>query len=817
MNESLFNDLFMPEETRNAFRELITFRENSEKRGISDIANNLTVEITEDTDVRSIAKALGKALDKVNLACNKVIYSDRGNLGEFENILYADSDTAIFVLTNCADTLFANISHIEDIFRTTPRTTKVICLPKADCEKLKTEYEGFYYRAIGHQERNHATSEMSAEAISDFTLNQIKNEYGFDYTENFENELKRYVTTVLPRADLKGRAFAEDLRNRVLRHILSVENAQTLTVDFIPYYTKRGDLSEEKPEKNISSPLNDSSPVEKKEEIPEHTADNVFTDNYTVCLSGEEKNDAINVLLLPLSTLGRMQKNFFSVKNSDKIFPGIYQLDPVPKMLSHTLAENGYYLDKILMLETTATVQPANKEITDENHKVVEKFSGTAAEYFKSQMREYLRPSNDDSEIFIEIPIEDKENNDNAYANGINSAVDQIRKIKATSQGKNLNLYVDIHGGLRTTILALEAVLSLLKSEDISPIAVYSIDDSKYEIIIDSNYKMFDFVSGINEFLSFGRIDSLDRYYRANPENEPTELTGPIREIASGISCCNMDVFDEGIKHLSDYFSKSSEEQSHDRYLEIFIDTIKNDYGKLISQNVTIPDKIEWCLKKKFYQQAMTIIESRMPEYLIGNEISAEGSCELFTIKKRKKAVDEWKEDPKAQKDHTRFANWVFITNNFKKLKEEKIIGDIYPSVSHFMPIHNKMRNMRNEINHTGNNPPSENDIRKSIIDYLQEVSKLFSTTTVFEKNKDKVYEFTISKIRDDKKAKIVQGTIKAVPNVTAVLTKNCSQNVISNGAKAGDKLHVRYLNTSNNSLYFTTIDSTPENDSEKQ
>ena len=59
---------------------------------------------------------------------------------------------------------------------------------------------------------------------------------------------------------------------------------------------------------------------------------------------------------------------------------------------------------------------------------------------------------------------------------------------------------------------------------------------------------------------------------------------------------------------------------------EIFakiIDTIEFEYGNLIGENVNRMDIIKWCIKKEFWQQAMTLCTEWLPE-----EIVDRGICE---------------------------------------------------------------------------------------------------------------------------------------------------------------------------------------------
>ena len=79
----------------------------------------------------------------------------------------------------------------------------------------------------------------------------------------------------------------------------------------------------------------------------------------------------------------------------------------------------------------------------------------------------------------------------------------------------------------------------------------------------------------------------------------------------------------------------------------IYIDDIKRDYQNLVLSKYSVVDEINWCIKKKFYQQALTLIESRISKLLFeewkilklntsqwtGNRTSYNETTTSYTIK----------------------------------------------------------------------------------------------------------------------------------------------------------------------------------------
>lgn len=172
----------------------------------------------------------------------------------------------------------------------------------------------------------------------------------------------------------------------------------------------------------------------------------------------------------------------------------------------------------------------------------------------------------------------------------------------------------------------MEATISLLKIEDIHVKEAFSVEfseKSKNSIITSEteNLKIFDFVSGINEFISSGRANTLMSYSSSHSKMDSSEqdFINAIQNVANGIQWCCIPEFENGLKNLQTFFSKNARAKTTDintSYLEIYKTDIKKDYKKLVTQH-NVADEIAWCREKGFYQQALTLIESRVSLLLI--------------------------------------------------------------------------------------------------------------------------------------------------------------------------------------------------------
>lgn len=310
-----------------------------------------------------------------------------------------------------------------------------------------------------------------------------------------------------------------------------------------------------------------------------------------------------NIIVLSMSTLGeKIYPYNFVYKENDKTGEKYYsQLEPISRMI----LEREGSLDKIIILATKST-QKEQEFILDPNGKN-EKRTCSAIDFYKERME-----LKNEEKIKI-VDVEEKE-----FTPAISKVVEMIRSLYAEKKSENeLKLWIDTQGGFRNITLVMNAIISLLKTDNIEPDGIYSVNfNSKAELqpIIDQTetYKIFQFVSGINEFSRYGRAEQLEDYYNSISLSDKPEVIGKMKEITEAIQMCNMIEFEEHLKELRNLVENRID-VSEKSLLNIFWKQIENDYGQLLKESCTGLDIVEWFYKKKFYQQAITYIESKLP------------------------------------------------------------------------------------------------------------------------------------------------------------------------------------------------------------
>lgn len=279
------------------------------------------------------------------------------------------------------------------------------------------------------------------------------------------------------------------------------------------------------------------------------------------------------------------------------------QLEPIPRLMMQMSDENDEFI--IYALCSTATMaKPDDKnKVYDDNKEV----TISAWDYFKERIKAY----NNNVE-YKEIKLDNLSNPYQAIAEVINS----VRENYKESEDR---LWVDTHGGLRDIAQIFSALISLLKVDNIVPDEIFGVEFGKNLIISQKEaFNIFEYVSGMNDFINFGSAEVLKKYYGGKKNKNVEEILNAMDEIAEGTQLCDPDKYTNGIKDLRESIKDIEDEP----LLGIFAEYIKRDYGEeLIPKDPSKKDAkipplaiIERCLNKGLYQQALTFLESMMPD-----------------------------------------------------------------------------------------------------------------------------------------------------------------------------------------------------------
>lgn len=246
--------------------------------------------------------------------------------------------------------------------------------------------------------------------------------------------------------------------------------------------------------------------------------------------------------------------------------------------------------------------------------------------YVKESFTRQEFDSDDNRLQFTLVPIDEEDT-----VSGITASVELIRKWKHDSDASGACFWIDAHGSFRLIMTILSGMVSLLKIDGIVPDEIYSSKFSNHIMRLADGREAFDFfefVTGMNDFINYGNADVLRTYFEkkkaAGPEKD---IIKAIDKIALGTQCCDTISYKQGLTALAKYID--SPDITPDSLLGVFLDYIRESYGDLLlTKKRTTLLIVKRCLDKKLYQQALTFIESSMPEEIVKKNLLTFGpSC----------------------------------------------------------------------------------------------------------------------------------------------------------------------------------------------
>lgn len=523
--------------------------------------------------------------------------------------------------------------EIAESFRKNPHVVPVLMASSTVIKERFRANDDLFFRIFSY--RIFSKSILSVSEVEQ-EMTDIIHDHMLVEDKSFENEIHTYIETVYPKADLQGLDFVNDLISRILRSYCRKDSLdRILDSSCVPFYKKDTSSTND-----ISAPQVETLSVEGKKAAPSKDKVNSKTidikDFINIKADESSDKDIKNVLLLALSTFPKnlkMDENKYSGTFAGTEYSGtyFYQMEPIIDLLSNHLREKGEHIDEVIILSTKETEEQAENVTLVTKDKVTNTVIVSDRETpSRVSPLEFLIycVNKRNPEMSTKFSIHDCSSLDSTnMAKTIHEVLTEIR------ENKKANIYFDIHGGLRSTQQLVSSILSLLHLEGIKILS-----DNVFSVVFDPNtgisyienagstFRIMDFVSGMNEFMAYGRTDSLERFYKnekkaINASSDNTQQTdsdseaiGIFKEIASGIQLCDMNSFDKGLKKLTDFDSSMQKTNS---FLSIFWNDVQANYKGLLGSDITVLDKIKWCIAKGFYQQALTLIESKMPEELL--------------------------------------------------------------------------------------------------------------------------------------------------------------------------------------------------------
>lgn len=189
-------------------------------------------------------------------------------------------------------------------------------------------------------------------------------------------------------------------------------------------------------------------------------------------------------------------------------------------------------------------------------------------------------------------------------------------------ENDNISAYVDLQGFGFSDAFTMYNVLQIFNKIHNNRIEIAGIIQSTYNPKVLSNpiinewdrLQLQTFLASIHLFLDYGKSDGVLDYFRKYTDLNQSgrHMLIGMRYVDEGISLCNIAALKYGVAVIRE--AMNSADRDNNLACIILRDLIRTDYGAMLEgRDVSIPEMLKWALKKKMYQQALSIIESHIP------------------------------------------------------------------------------------------------------------------------------------------------------------------------------------------------------------
>lgn len=283
----------------------------------------------------------------------------------------------------------------------------------------------------------------------------------------------------------------------------------------------------------------------------------------------------------------------------------IHTNESILKCVSHikSVKENGG-INKIVALVS-------NKVKND----FIEAYQSTALDYYCSKVQECFG----DIEI-VKISIE----TDSVYSVPVKEAV--ILKQICEQISKKDVVYIDSAGGARTTSSLIQLFTKILKYNGIkNPYSLYSDIQNGAQIYDTTSFqKMTDIADSMNEFMTTGKSDQLQKYFSDKSLKQAySDLLKTMTEFSDKIRLGVVDSLDSSVENLRICIDKcqkvsvDSEDEIGTVIINEFLPTIEEKLLGDMQEGIDYLKIVKWCIDNGLIQQAITVFNEKIPRYIL--------------------------------------------------------------------------------------------------------------------------------------------------------------------------------------------------------
>lgn len=195
----------------------------------------------------------------------------------------------------------------------------------------------------------------------------------------------------------------------------------------------------------------------------------------------------------------------------------------------------------------------------------------------------------------------------------------------------DVEIYMCIQSEDASDTFVMMNIMNLIKAVPESNISIAKIitttrnpDGIVSEISDDTEkFAVTDLLAGIRAFLKYGKTDMLLDYWNSTGlhNSDIQRLLYAMRNIDTGISLCDISDIERGIDSLRELFKEKKDlggSSFAEKFFGMIAESIRQDYGPLLkNDDIEFIDLVRWAYRKGFWQQTLTIIESKAPDDIV--------------------------------------------------------------------------------------------------------------------------------------------------------------------------------------------------------
>jgi len=231
------------------------------------------------------------------------------------------------------------------------------------------------------------------------------------------------------------------------------------------------------------------------------------------------------------------------------------------------------------------------------------------------------------SDKLIELNYYDDLDNIEESMRNVTEITGKIMAYAQEHPAAKIRLYADMTGGFRYNSTMMLAIMQLLQFNGIELGKVLYSDPAKKRVFdATSLLGLFHLISGADEFVRFGSVETLQDYFHDAPKTQDLDnLLQAMQRFSDAIKMCRTSLIKDELRTLNVYLQAFKENHGSTLQENLFasiIMTLQNEYGALLEGHATEFDIIRWCERKGFLQQAMTLCTEWLPAYLVKHKIA---------------------------------------------------------------------------------------------------------------------------------------------------------------------------------------------------